>query len=57
MCIRDSSKTDADGYDAKEFDLTLGYSAGGFNVSITDYWYNTGAGYFHYCLLYTSRCV
>ena len=35
------SKTDADGYDAKEFDLTLGYSAGGFNVSITDYWYNT----------------
>lgn len=42
------SKTDADGYDAKEFDLTLGYSAGGFNVSITDYWYNTGTGYFHY---------
>ena len=28
------SKTDADGYDAKEFDLTLGYSAGGFNVLI-----------------------
>lgn len=24
------SKTDADGYDAKEFDLTLGYSAGRF---------------------------
>ena len=41
-------KTDADGYDAKEFDLTLGYSTGGFSVSITDYWYNTGAGYFHY---------
>ena len=29
-------KTDADGYDAKEFDLTLGYSTGGFSVSITD---------------------
>ncbi len=23
-------------------------STGGFSVSITDYWYNTGAGYFHY---------
>ena len=41
-------KTDADGYDAKEFDLTLGYSAGGFSISVTDYWFNTGAGYFHY---------
>ena len=29
-------KTDADGYDAKEFDLTLGSSTGGFSVSITD---------------------
>lgn len=28
--------------DTKEFDLTLGYAAGGFNVSITDYWFNTG---------------
>ena len=34
--------------DAKEFDLTLGYSTGGFSVSVTDYWFNTGAGYFHY---------
>lgn len=34
--------------DTKEFDLTLGYSAGGFNVSLTDYYFNTGAGYFHY---------
>lgn len=34
--------------DDKEFDLTLGYGIGGFSVSVTDYWFNTGAGYFHY---------
>lgn len=34
--------------DTKEFDLTLGYSTGGLSVSITDYWFNTGTGYFHY---------
>jgi hypothetical protein len=28
--------------DTKEFDLTLGYSIGGFNISVTDYWFNTG---------------
>ncbi len=27
--------------DTKELDLTLGYSAGGFNVGITDYWFNS----------------
>ena len=27
--------------DTKEFDLTLGYSAGGFNIGITDYWFNS----------------
>ena len=27
--------------DAKEFDLTLAYSTGGFNIGITDYWFNT----------------
>ena len=32
----------------KEFDLTLGYATGGFSVSITDYWFSNGAGYFHY---------
>jgi hypothetical protein len=34
--------------DAKEFDLTLGYSTGGFSFSVTDYWFNTGSGYFQY---------
>lgn len=28
--------------DTKEFDLTLGYSVGGFNIGITDYWFNAG---------------
>ena len=27
--------------DTKEFDLTLAYSAGGFNIGVTDYWFNT----------------
>ena len=27
--------------DAKEFDLTLAYTTGGFNIGITDYWFNT----------------
>ena len=28
--------------DTKEFDLTLGYALGGFNIGITDYWFSTG---------------
>jgi len=28
--------------DTKEFDLTLGYSVGGFNIGVTDYWFNAG---------------
>ena len=28
--------------DTKEFDLTLAYSAGGFNIGITDYWFSVG---------------
>ena len=28
--------------DTKEFDLTLAYSVGGFNIGITDYWFNVG---------------
>ncbi len=34
--------------DTKEFDLTLGYAVKGFSVSVTDYWFNNGPGYFHY---------
>jgi hypothetical protein len=32
----------SDPTDTKEFDLTLGYSIGGLNIGITDYWFNTG---------------
>lgn len=28
--------------DTKEFDLTLGYTTGGLNVGITDYWFSVG---------------
>lgn len=47
-----------DSDDTKEFDLTLGYSVGGFSVSVTDYSFNKGDNfktgnpidgkYFHY---------
>ena len=42
----------SDSDDTKEFDLTLAYTAGGFNIGITDYWFNAGldpeARYFNY---------
>lgn len=36
--------------DTKELDLTLAYSTGGFNIGVTDYWFNAGADprYFYY---------
>ncbi len=38
--------------DVKEFDLTLGYTIGGLNIGITDYWFSEGldpdARYFKY---------
>ena len=33
--------------DTKELDLTLSYSIGGFNIGVTDYWFNDGS-YFQY---------
>jgi len=32
----------SDPSDTKEFDLTLGYTVGGFNIGITDYWFSKG---------------
>ncbi len=32
----------SDASDTKEFDLTLGYTTGGLNIGITDYWTNAG---------------
>ncbi len=34
--------------DTKELDLTLGYTTGGFSISVTDYFFDGGPGYFHY---------
>lgn len=34
--------------DTEEIDLTLGYEWNGFSLSVTDYWTNSGPGYFHY---------
>lgn len=34
--------------DTKELDLTLGYEYQGFSISVTDYWYNGGPGFFHF---------
>lgn len=31
-----------DAFDTKEFDLTVAYSAGSFNIGVTDYWFNAG---------------
>lgn len=41
--------------DTKEFDLTLGYTTGGFSLSVTDYWFNGGPGYFRYGARNTSH--
>lgn len=43
--------------DVKEFDLTLGYSVGGFNIGITDYWFNNtnDPRYFYYNAHSTSH--
>lgn len=32
----------SDPSDTKEFDITLAYSVGGFNIGVTDYWFNSG---------------
>lgn len=34
--------------DTKEIDLIMGYTTGRFSVSVTDYWFSGGPGYFHY---------
>ncbi len=42
--------------DTKEFDLTLAYTAGGFNVGVTDYWFNSPDDrYFSYAAHETSH--
>ena len=46
----------SDNTDTKEFDLTLGYKTGGFNIGVTDYWFNSpDERYFNYASHSTSH--
>lgn len=46
----------SDNEDTKEFDLTLAYQAGKFNIGITDYWFNSpNERYFSYAAHKTSH--
>ena len=47
----------SDPSDTKEFDLTISYSAGGFNAGITDYWFNAGLDPLNRYFKYGSDCT
>ena len=43
--------------DTEEFDLTLAYSAGGFNIGVTDYWFNAGLDPLNRYFKYGADCT
>jgi hypothetical protein len=43
--------------DTKELDLTLAYSIGGFNIGVTDYWFNAGLDPLNRYFKYTADCT
>ena len=43
--------------DAKEFDLTIGYTIGGFNIGITDYWFSDGGDPEGRYFKYNAHCT
>ena len=43
--------------DTKELDLTLAYSIGGFNIGMTDYWFNAGLDPLNRYFKYASDCT
>jgi len=43
--------------DTKEFDLTLAYSIGGFNIGVTDYWFNAGLDPLNRYFKYAADCT
>ena len=43
--------------DTREFDLTLAYSAGGFNIGVTDYWFDSGLDPDNRYFAYGSGCT
>ena len=43
--------------DTKELDLSLAYSIGGFNVGVTDYWFNAGLDPHNRYFKYAADCT
>ena len=43
--------------DTKEFDLTLSYTIGGFNIGVTDYWFDAGLDPMKRYFMYRSDCT
>ncbi len=43
--------------DTKEFDLTLSYTIGGFNIGVTDYWFDAGLDPLNRYFMYRSDCT
>jgi len=43
--------------DTREFDLTLAYETGGFNIGVTDYWFNAGLDPENRYFAYASNCT
>ena len=47
----------SDPLDTREFDLTLAYSAGGFNIGVTDYWFDSGLDPLNRYFAYGPDCT
>jgi len=47
----------SDPADTKELDLTLAYSVGGFNIGVTDYWFNAGLDPLNRYFAYAADCT
>lgn len=47
----------SDPSDTKEFDLTLAYSIAGFNIGVTDYWFNAGLDPKNRYFKYNANCT
>ena len=43
--------------DTREFDLTLAYTIGGFNIGVTDYWFNAGLDPRNRYFAYAADCT
>ncbi len=43
--------------DTRELDLTLAYEAGGFNIGVTDYWFNAGLDSQNRYFAYAADCT